>query len=34
MKFVSPAWELFAKGLTGLLMLYFAARSIARLVSA
>ena len=32
MKFASAAWEVCAKGFTGLLMLYFAARSIARIV--
>jgi len=31
-KFASAAWEVCAKGLTGLLMLYFAARSIARIL--
>jgi len=32
MKFASAAWEVCAKGLTGLLMLYFAARSVERLI--
>jgi threonine/homoserine/homoserine lactone efflux protein len=32
MKFASAAWEVCAKGFTGLLMLYFAARSIVRLL--
>jgi threonine/homoserine/homoserine lactone efflux protein len=33
LRFASAAWELFAKGATGLLMLFFAARSIQRLIA-